>query len=70
MREINNMTDKEVLEAFDDLGHFHFNFGNDEDGEKRREEHFHKIENRDMDYIREVLKQIYELDELTEKNKK
>lgn len=69
MNDVNNMTDEEVLEAFDNIGHFHFNFGHDEEGIKRREKHFDKIENRDIDYIREILQQIYDLNELTKKNK-
>ncbi|MDW3783648.1 hypothetical protein QI349_02730 [Staphylococcus saprophyticus] len=69
MNEVNNMTDEEVLEAFDNIGHPHFNFGHDEKGRKRREEHFDKIESRDIDYIREILQQNYDLRELTKENK-
>lgn len=66
MENPNNMTDKEVLEAFDNIGHFHFNFGNDEDSEKRREEHFEKINSRDISYIREILQLMYDLEKYTE----
>ncbi|WP_270893072.1 hypothetical protein [Staphylococcus saprophyticus] len=70
MKEVNEMTDEEVLQAFDNIGHFHFNFGNDEKGRKRSEEHFVKIKNKDIDYIREVLQQIYEFRELINKKRK